>query len=357
MTRREFHHMAAALFCGLGVTIAQLQGARAQAGAQTVEQFYKGRTVTLIVPSATAGINDLSGRLVARHIGRFIPGQPTVTVENKPREGGHGLLNDFTATAPRDGSVIAIVQRAVPLLAIQGAPEAKFDPQAFTWLGSLSSFADDAYMLVVNSSHPAKSLDDLKKPGSSAVIGTDVPGSTNLTFALIPKNAFGLNLTIKDGFIGAASLSEAQRKNEIDGQMIGLVSISANQSAMWTRKSVRPLIQFGRSTRHPQLADVPTGRELTKDPKVLALLEFAELPFFMALPFVAPPDLPPDRAAALRTAFIAMCSDPTFLDDAKKAKLDINPIDGEAVRVLLAKAAATPKDVIRDYNEISGLQK
>jgi len=88
---------------------------------------------------------------------------------------------------------------------------------------------------------------------------------------------------------------------------------------------------------------------------VLALLEFAELPFFM-LPFVAPPGLPADRAAALKAAFMAMCKDPVFLDDAKKAKLDISPIDGEAVRVLLAKVAATPKDVVRDYSEISGLK-
>jgi len=353
MARTGFHHTAAALFCGFGMAIAQMNGA----GAQSVEQFYKSRTVTLVIPTATGGINNLAGRLVAKHIGRFIPGQPAIAVENRPREGGHGMLNDFAAAAPRDGSVIGIVQRAVPLLAIQGDPAAKFDPQAFTWLGSISSFADDAYMLVVNASHPAKTVDDLRKPGISARIGTDVPGSTNLTFALIPKNAFGLNLEIKEGFIGAAGLSDAQRKNEIDGQVIGLVSISANQAAMWDSKSVRPLIQFGRSTRHPQLPDVPTGRELTKDPKVLALLEFAELPFFMALPFVAPPGLPADRAAALRQAFVAMCNDPAFLEDAKKAKLDISPIDGEAVRALLVQAAATPKEVIADYNKISGLTK
>jgi tripartite-type tricarboxylate transporter receptor subunit TctC len=353
MMHKGFYQTTAALFCGLGIVIAQSQGV----GAQSVEQFYRGRTITLIVPSPTAGINDLSGRLVAKHIGRFIPGQPAITVENNPRGGGHGLLNDFAATSPRDGSVIAVVQRAVPLLAIQGDPQAKFDPQALTWLGSLSSFADDAYMLVVNSTHAAKTVDDLRKPGVSALIGADVPGSTNLTFALIPKNAYDLSLTIKEGYTGAAAISEAQRKNDIDGQVIGLASISANQSAMWTSKLVRPLIQFGRTTRHPQLPDVPTGRELTKDPKVLALLEFAELPFFMALPFVAPPGLPADRAAALRAAFMAMCNDPAFLDDARKAKLDISPIDGEAVRALLAKAAATPRDVVMYYNEISGLKK
>jgi tripartite-type tricarboxylate transporter receptor subunit TctC len=353
MWRNGLHRAALALICGLGLTATQTR----QAEAQTVEQFYDGRTVTLIIPSATAGINDLAGRLVAKHIGRFIPGHPTITAQNRPANGGLGLLNDFAATAPRDGSVIAVVQRAVPQQAIQGDPDAKFDPQAFTWLGSLSSFADDAYMLVVNATHPAKTAEDLKQPGITARIGADVPGSTNLTFALIPKIAFGLNLTIVGGYVGAAAVSEAQRRNEVDGQVIGLASISANQSAMWTSKSVRPLIQFGRVTRHPQLPDVPTGRELTNDPKVLALLDFAELPFFMALPFVAPPGLPPERAAALQAAFMAMCRDPAFLDDARKAKLDISPIDGNAVRALLARSAATPKDVVARYNEISGLTK
>ncbi len=353
MMGRLFARVAAVLGCSLAVAIAQMQGA----GAQSVEQFYQGRTVTLVIPTATGGINNLSGRLVAKHIGRFIPGQPNVIAQNRPANGGLGLLNEFASTAPRDGSVIAVIQRAIPQLAIQGDPKAKFDPQTFTWLGSLSSFAEDAYMLVVNASHPAKTVDDLRKPGISARIGADAPGSTNLTFAQIPRDVLGLNLTIVGGYTGAAAISEGMRKGEIDGQVIGLASISANQPTMWTSKSVRPLIQFGRSTRNPQLPDVPTGHELTNDPKALALIEFAELPFFMALPFLAPPDLPPDRAAALRSAFMAMCKDTAFLEDAKKAKLDISPIDSEAVRALLAKSAATPKDVIEHYNDIGGMKR
>ncbi len=337
------------LLCGLATMVAGMHAAR----AQSVEEFYRGRTVTLIVPTATGGINNLSGRLVAKHLGRFIPGQPQIAVENRPQGGGLALANSFQDKAPRDGSVIAIIQRAIPQLAIQGDPKATFDPQKFTWLGSLSTFANDAYMLVVNSSHPAKTVDDLKRPGISAKIGADHPGDTNLTFALIGK-ALGLNLTAVGGFNGAAAISEGMRKGEIDGQVIGLVSISANQSAMWTGKTVRPLVQFGRATRHPQLPDIPTGRELTSDPKMLALIEFAELPFFMALPFLAPPGLPADRAAALRAAFMAMCKDQAFLDEAGKAKLDISPIDGDAVRALLAKSAATPKDVIAQYNEVAG---
>src|SRR5258707_10484349 len=191
MNRTEFLRQVGGAFLCAGFVGA----AAPSASAQTVEEFYKGRTVTLIIPTATGGINDLSGRLVARHIGRFIPGQPAIVAQNNAAGGGLGLLNDFAAGAPRDGSVIAVVQRAIPLLAIQGDPAAKFDPQSLTWLGSLSSFADDAYMLVVNSTHPAKTVDDLKKPGITARIGADLPGNTNLTFALIPKSAFGLNLT------------------------------------------------------------------------------------------------------------------------------------------------------------------
>jgi tripartite-type tricarboxylate transporter receptor subunit TctC len=329
-------------------------GAAQEAPAQTVEQFYKGRTVTLIIPTSAGGINDLSGRLVAKHIGRFIPGEPSVVAQNIPAGGGLGLANRFyNSPADRDGSVIAVIQRAIPQLAIQGDPEAKFDPQKLTWLGSLSSFADDAYILVVNAGHPAKTVEDLKKPGISAKIGADAAGSTNLTFALIAKDILGLHLDVAGGYSGAAVMAQAMQKGELDGQVIGLVSISANQAAMWNSKSVRPLIQFGRTSRHRELADVPTGRELTHDPKALALLEFAELPFFMALPFVAPPDLPPDRAAALRSAFMAMVKDKAFLDDAQKSKLDISPVDGEAVRQLLIRSAATPKDVVAHYNQIS----
>src|SRR5712671_2392393 len=113
------------------------------ASAQTAEQFYKGRTVTLIIATAPGGINDLSGRLVAKHLGRFIPGNPGIVAVNRAEGGGLALANLFADTKDNDGSVIAIIQRAVAQLAIQGDPSAKFDPLKLTWLGSLSSFATD----------------------------------------------------------------------------------------------------------------------------------------------------------------------------------------------------------------------
>ena len=322
------------------------------ATAQTAEQFYKGRSVTLIVGFAPGGINDISARVVGKHLGRFIPGNPTIVVQNMPGAGGLGAANRLYSVAEKDGTVIGGLGRSVPQFAIQGAPNVAFDPQKFTWLGSLSAYSNDAYLLTVIARHPAKIIADVNKPGMAVNLGTDRAGATNVVFSLIAKEVLGLQVNLVRGYQGAAPIFIAMQRGEVDGQVIGLSSILAGQRALWEAKELRPLLQFGRLTRLPELPDVPTGRELAKDEKAKALLEFAELPFFMALPFAAPPDVPPERARALQSAFMAMCRDQSFIDDARKLGLDISPIDGDAISSLLTRAAATPKDVIDRFNDI-----
>jgi tripartite-type tricarboxylate transporter receptor subunit TctC len=331
--------------------------AASPAGAQSVEQFYKGRTVSLIVGFAPGGINDIAGRLVARHLGRFIAGHPNVVVQNLPGAGGLVTANRLFNAAEKDGSVIAGLGRAVPQLAIQGFPNANFDPQKFTWLGSLSSYADDAYLMLVNARHPAKTVADLGKLAQSTKLGTDRAGASNLIFALIAREVLRLNVDLVRGYSGAAPIFLAMLNGEVDGQMIGLSSVKSGQRDLWNRKEVRPLVQFGRTARLAELPDVPTGRELTNDPAALALIEFAELPFFMALPFIAPPGVPSDRAKALQTAFMQMSRDEAFVDEAKRLGLDISPIDGDEILKLLARSAATPKDVIGRYNALTAADK
>ncbi len=319
---------------------------------ESVESFYKGRTITLVVPTSPGGINDISGRLVSRHIGRFIPGAPNVVVQNLPGGGGLVAANKLYNTVERDGSVISLIQRGTMQLQIQGNSNAKFDPQKFTWLGSLSSYADDGYLLLVNEDHPAKTAADLRKPGILVKLGGDQPGSTNLTFAIIAKTVLGMNIDVVRGYPGAAPMFLAMERRELDGQVIGYNSVRAGQPSLWNGKKVRPLIQFGRITRLPALPDVPTGRELATDPRMRALVEFAELPFFMALPFLAPPGVPADRASALQKAFVSMVADKEFQADAEKVNIELSPIDGKGVLDLVARAAATPKDVIALYNEM-----
>jgi tripartite-type tricarboxylate transporter receptor subunit TctC len=147
----------------------------------------------------------------------------------------------------------------------------------------------------------------------------------------------------------------AMMQGDLDGQVIGLNSIRANQAALWNAHEVRVLLQFGRKARHPLLPDVPLASELTKDPAALSVIAFTEAPLYMALPFLAPAGIPAERASALQRGFMAMVRDKDFLADAEKAKLDITPIDGPAVRDIIVKMAATPKDVIARYNKITSL--
>src|SRR5215510_2972870 len=154
------------LICGLCCALP----ASAPAAAQTVESFYKGRTVTMLVGTSPGGINDISARLVARHLARFIPGNPNVIVQNNPGGGGLVTANRLYFNAEKDGSVLAKLERAVPQLAIQGHPNAAFEPARFTWLGSLSSYADDAYLMLVNANHRVRTVAELKIPGMSVTL-------------------------------------------------------------------------------------------------------------------------------------------------------------------------------------------
>jgi tripartite-type tricarboxylate transporter receptor subunit TctC len=349
ITRKEvaMRKLILSLFA-FGMVLASLQAA----AAQSVEQFYRGHNINLLVASAPGGVNDLVGRLVARHLGNHIPGKPAIVVQNL-QAAGLVLANRIYATAEKDGSVIAILERGTPQLAIQGEPNARFDPLKMTWLGSVSSYANDAYVFWVNATFPARTIADLKTPGGLlARVGTTGPGVTNVIFTIISKEVLGLNVQNVRGYRGAADVFLAQQRGEIDGQIVGHSAIKVGQSALYRSGFFRGLVAFARTTRSPELPDVPTGRELTKDPKALALLAFAETPFFMALPLVAPPDLPPDRAKALQSAFMAMTRDPAFVDEAGKMGQELSPIDGDAVRRLIVQMGETPKDVIAQFNEI-----
>jgi tripartite-type tricarboxylate transporter receptor subunit TctC len=311
----------------------------------------------MLVGTAPGGINDISARLVAKHLGRFIPGNPTVVVQNNPGAGGLITANKLYINAEKDGSVLAKFERAVPQLQIQGAPNAQFDSTKFVWLGSLSSYANDGYLLLVNANNRVKSVDELRGPGVPINLGSDNSASSNQIFAVIAKEILGLNVNVIRGYTGAASLFLAMQSGELDGQFVGLSSIRSGQRDLWSKDAFRPLMAFGRSTRLADFPDIPIGREMTKDPKALALIGFAELPFFMALPFAAPPGIPAERAKALQTAFMDMCRDQEFVAEAEMIGIDMSPIDGAGILKMLAETAATPKDVIARYTAIVAEKK
>jgi tripartite-type tricarboxylate transporter receptor subunit TctC len=316
------------------------------------QEPFKGKTIRLSVGTAPGGVNDISARLVARHMGRHIPGAPSFNVQNMPGAGGIVGANRLAHSVERDGTELAILERGVAQFAIAGDKNAKFDPLTLTWLGSLSSYADDAYMLLVMAKHPAQTAADLRKPGVKAVMGANRAGSTNVIFAVLAKQALGLNVETITGYGGAAKIALAMQSGEVDGQVIGLSAFQAGQKAMWDDKQVRPLVVFGRGTRHPLMPDTPTGRELAKDEDARKLLEFSELPFFMALPFAGPPQMIPANAAILRKAFLATAQDTAMLAEAEKLSMEISPIDHRRIEDLLRSAAATPASVMRQFTTL-----
>ena len=338
------------LTIGLGLAA----GAGRPSPAQPAEPFYKGKTINFLVASVPGGVNDLTARLIARHLGKQIPGNPAIVVQNL-QSSGLALINRIYNTPDKDGLLIGIVERGAPQIAIMGDANARFDPLKITWLGSVSSYGNDAYSLSVNATFHAKTVEDLRTTDRpSAKIGSTGAGATNGIFTNIARDVLKLNIQHVRGYRGAADVFLAQQRNELDGQVVGLSSIKVGQPALWQAGAFRPLIMFGRTTRFAEFPDVPTGRELTKDPEALRLLDFAESPFFMALPLVAPPGLPADRALALQTGFMAMTKDPAFVAEAQKMSLDLTPIDGVAVLKVIAQMAATPPDVIAQFKEIAG---
>lgn len=183
-------------------------------------------------------------------------------------------------------------------------------------------------------------------------IGANSVGSTNLTIAFVVQHALGLTHEIIRGYLGAADISLAQQRSEVDGQYADVSFFQTNMRDIWEKGDLRPLVQTGRRARLSSLTDVPLARELTQDPTMRALLEFAEMPFEMALPVAAPANIPKDRAAALKRAFDQMSNDASFLADAKKMNFLVDPIPGDEVLAIIQRAARTPRPVIEVYKKL-----
>ncbi len=319
------------------------------AQAQKVEDFYRNTPIRLIVGYDNGGGYDVYARVLSRHIGRHISGNPVVAVQNMPGAGSLVSVNYLYNVAPKDGSVIGTFARNIPLLAVLGdSDKVKFDIRKFTWLGSSSSYEEDAFVLWVRRDAKIKTLDDARKPGGPSLqLGGTGEGSTGTDVPKILADTIGLNVRQITGYKGSGDLFLAIDRGEIEGRITDFSSVrGARPHYLQADGPVAPWLQFARRTRHPDLPNVPTARELAKDAAALAFIETTELPFITSRPFVAPPGLSPERAEVLKKAFMAAHKDPQYLAEAEKLKIGISPIDGVEVLALIDKLAAAPTDVL-----------
>jgi tripartite-type tricarboxylate transporter receptor subunit TctC len=332
---------AAALFAGLMLM--------PHACADSVADFYKGRTINLIVGYGPGGGYDLFARLLARHLGRHVPGNPTVVVQNMPGAGSLRAMNFLYAVAPRDGATIGSFARDMPLLAIlRTNAAAVFDPRKFTWLGSSSDFSRDAYILMIRNDAPVKSVADARIPGGPPIVlGGTAEGATGSDIPLVLRDALGINIKLVTGYPDNGAIFLAVDRGEVNGLTVDLSTMkSLKPDWLLPNGGMRALVQFARATRHPEFADVPTARELARDQDARALIEFAELSYQLARPFAAPPGVPTERAKALQQAFVAVHNDPQYLDEAVRLRLEVSPIGGREVLDAIGRIAAAPPHIL-----------
>jgi tripartite-type tricarboxylate transporter receptor subunit TctC len=341
--RRFIVRYAAALLAALVLA--------APARADPVADFYKGRTITLIVGYGVGGGYDLFARLMARHLGRDIPGNPTVVVQNMPGAGSLRATNYLYTVAPRDGTVIGSFARDMPLLAILRAnPAVAFDPRRFTWLGSSSDFSRDAYLLMARTDAPVKSVADARRAGGPPIVlGGTAEGTTGSDVPLVLRDALGINVKMVRGYPDNGAIFLAVDRGEVNGRTTDLSTMkSLKPDWLLPNSGMHALVQFARATRHPEFADVPTARELARNDDARALIEFAELSYRISRPFAAPPDVPPERAKALQDAFVAVHKDAQYLEEAARLRLEVSPIGSRDVLDTIDRIAAAPPSVL-DY--------
>jgi tripartite-type tricarboxylate transporter receptor subunit TctC len=329
--------------------IAMLAGP--QAHADPVADFYKGKQLNLIVGFGPGGGYDIYARMLARNLGRFIPGNPTVVVQNMPGAGSLRAANYLYNISPKDGTAIGTFARNMPLLGILGSnPNVQFNPHRFTWLGSSSSFANDAYILIVRSDAPVKSIDEARRADLPAlVLGGTAEGATGNDVPVILRDTIGLHVKQVVGYPDSGAIFLAIERGEVMGRTVDLSSVKAVKPE-WLKPNsgYRVLVQFARATRHPDFAEVPTARELAKNEGARALIELAELPYALSRPFAAPPDVPAERAKALQAAFLAVHRDVDYLDEAARLRIDVSPIGGEEVLAAIDRIANAPLELL-DY--------
>jgi tripartite-type tricarboxylate transporter receptor subunit TctC len=321
------------------------------AAAQTAEEFYKGKALTLVVGNGPGGGFDVFGRLLARYIGRYVPGNPSVVVQNMPGAGSLVAANYLYNVAPKDGTTFGLIARNMPLLGLLGNnSNVRFDPHKFTWLGSSSNFSNDAYVLIVRKDAAVKSLADaLRVGGPELLLGGTADGGSSSDVPKILHDTLGLNTKLVVGYRDSAGIYLAMERGEVSGRTNELSSIkSVRPSWLAPNSDYKLLIQYARATRLAEFPDVPTARELAPSERARALIEFTEAPFTMAWPYAAPPGLPADRAVALEDAFAAAHRDPQLLAEAKAAGLDVTLVRADELRRSIDKLSQAPRDMF-DY--------
>jgi tripartite-type tricarboxylate transporter receptor subunit TctC len=309
--------------------------------------FYAGKNIQLLIGFSSGGGYDAYARLLARHLGRHIPGTPRIVAQNMPGAGSLRAVNYLYGVAPKDGTVIGAFSPGIVVEPLLGRSEAAFDASKFTWLGSISR---EVSVCAFTQKSGIKSWQDMQN--KKHVVGASGAGAESDVFANVLRKLFGLPMKVVSGYPGGSEIILAMERGEVDGRCgWSWVSLLSRSKALLDNGVISVTLQIGLA-KDKALPHVPLIMELTQDARSKAALTVIVARQSMARPFAAPPGIPLERARILQSAFAATARDAEFLADASNLNLEVEPVAGAEIEMLLKEVYGAPADVLKLAGEL-----
>ena len=327
--------------CALAAVMLAALGLGAHpAAADAVADFYAGKSVTLVVATPPGGPYDNHALLLARHLGRHIPGNPTIVVENMAGATGLRAAQYVYGVAPQDGTVLANLHNMLPLIEALGQTSVVLDPAAFNWLGNMTREVGD---VIITAKSPVKTIADAKR--SEVLMGGAGPIALGTIYPRVMNRVLGTKFRIVTGYDGANGVAHALEQGEVEGDAGDTWFSGQGRTYDWYKAgTIRVLVQIG--TRTPDLPEVPLLLDLAENDADRQILELFSSPYTIGKPTAVGPKVPPERVAALRAAYDATMSDPAFLADAAKLVITIAPVSGQELTALIKHLGELPPALV-----------
>lgn len=316
--------------------------------AQSIAEFYQGKTIDMIIGYPTGGANDVYARAVARHIGRHIPGNPRSIARNMPGAGSLLAANHIYNVAPKDGTVLGLVAATIPLDEKLGTAGVKFESGKFNWIGRVAS-AINATMIWHTS--PLNTIEDAFKMEAS--LGASGTGSTVFIYPNVLNNVVGTKFKLVMGYKGSNDAMLAMERGEVEGHTTSWEGIKSGRSDWLRDKKIRLIVQYGLN-RHPDLPDVPTVLEIARTAEQREILTAVVNATEIGKAVLAGPGLPAERVTALRRAFDGMVNDPEFRAELAGHRVDLTPMSGEPLQKLVRDLGSLSPALLEKLRAVYG---
>ena len=314
--------------------------------AQSVESFYEGKTITMVVAGPPAGAYDVYARLAGRYLGKYLPGSPSIVPRNMPGAGGLVAANYIFNVAPRDGTVLAVLVPTFPLEEELGLSAAKYKASRFGWIGRLATQPNITFVM---STSKVKTITDAFD--KVALLSATGRSATNAIYPTVLNNVLGTKFKVVTGYEGSAAAMLAMERGEVEGHSSTYDGLK-NQHEDWIRnKKVNILVQY-LLKRHPELPDVPTSVELARTPEQAMILRAVSSASEIGKFMLAPPGVPQQQVGALRHAFDAMVKDPEFIAEAAKLRIELEPVPGTKLQTIVDEVQGMPADIVQKIKAI-----